>query len=84
LHYTKVRKEDLEPIIDKILKKTTGWRGKLLNHVAKLGLVRSLLASRPLYLLRVIKFPKWAITLIPIGVGVTEKRIWGFGHSQSS
>jgi hypothetical protein len=35
-----------------------------LNHAAKLELVRSVLASIPLYLLSVIKFPKWAITLI--------------------
>jgi hypothetical protein len=40
------------------------WRCRLLNHAAKLELVRSVLASIPLYLVSVIKFPKWAITLI--------------------
>jgi hypothetical protein len=64
LHYKKLRKEDLQPVIDKILKKAAGWRGRLLNHAAKLELVRSVLASIPLYILSVIKFPKWAITLI--------------------
>jgi hypothetical protein len=64
LHYKKLRKEDLQPVVDKILKKAGGWRGRLLNHAAKLELVRSVLASIPLYLLSVIKFPKWAITLI--------------------
>jgi hypothetical protein len=64
LHYKKLRKEDLQPVIDKILKKAAGWRGRLLNYAAKLELVRSVLASIPLYLLSVIKFPKWAITLI--------------------
>jgi hypothetical protein len=64
VHYNKLRKEDLQPIIYKNLKKFTGWRGRLLNHVVKLELVRSVLASIPLYLLSVIKFPKWAITLI--------------------
>jgi hypothetical protein len=58
LHYKKLRKEDLQPVIDKILKKVGGWRGRLLNHAAKLELVRSVLASIPLYLLSVIKFPK--------------------------
>jgi hypothetical protein len=64
LHYKKLRKEDLQPVIDKILKKAAGWRGRLLNHAAKLELVRSVLASIPLYLLSVIKFPKWALALI--------------------
>jgi hypothetical protein len=64
LHYKKLRKEDLQPVIDKILKKAGGWRGRLLNHAAKLELLRSVLASIPLYLLSVIKFPKWALALI--------------------
>jgi hypothetical protein len=64
LHYKKLRKEDLQPVIDKLLKKAAGWRGRLLNHAAKLELVRSVLASIPLYLLSVIKFPKWALALI--------------------
>jgi hypothetical protein len=51
-------------VVDKILKKAASWRGKLLNHAAKLELVRSVLASIPLYFLSVIKFPKWDITLI--------------------
>ena len=35
-----------------------------MSHAAKLELVRSVLASIPTYLLSVIKFPKWAISLI--------------------
>jgi hypothetical protein len=64
LHFSKLRKKDLLPIVDKLIKKAAGWRGRLLNHAAKLELVRSVLASIPLHLLSVIKFPKWAITLI--------------------
>jgi hypothetical protein len=64
LHHSKLRKEDIQPIVDKILKKAVGCRGKLLNHAAKLEMVRSVLASIPSYLLSVIKFPKWAIALI--------------------
>jgi hypothetical protein len=64
LHHSKLRREDIQPVVDKILRKAAGWREKLLNRVAKLELVRSVLASIPLYLLSVIKFPKWAITLI--------------------
>ena len=54
LHHKKLRKEDLQPIVDKLLKKAAGWRGKLLSHAAKLKLVRSVLASIPIYLLSVI------------------------------
>ena len=35
-----------------------------MSHAAKLELVRNVLASIPIYLLSVIKFPKWAIALI--------------------
>jgi hypothetical protein len=58
LHHSKLRREDIQPVVDKILKTTIGWRGKLLNHAAKLELVRSVLASIHVYLLSVIKFPK--------------------------
>jgi hypothetical protein len=51
-------------VIDEILKKAARWRGRLLNQPAKLELVRSVLASIPLYLLSVTKFPKWALALI--------------------
>jgi hypothetical protein len=54
----------MQPIVDKIMKKAEGWRGKLFNHAAKLELVRSVLASITLYLVSVIKFPKWAISPI--------------------
>ena len=64
LHHRKLRKEDLQPLIDKLIKKAAGWRGRRMSHAAKLELVRSVLASIPTYLLSVIKFPKWAISLI--------------------
>jgi hypothetical protein len=27
LHFSKLRKEDLQPIVDKLIKKVEGWRG---------------------------------------------------------
>jgi hypothetical protein len=51
-------------VIDKIIKKAGGWRGKLLPYKAKIILIRSILASIPNYLISIIKFPKWAISLI--------------------
>jgi hypothetical protein len=64
LHYGKLRKEDLQPLIDKIIKRIGGWRGRLLSYAARITLIRSCLASIPIYLLSAIKFPKWAIRAI--------------------
>ena len=54
----------MQPLVDKLTKKAAGWRSRLLSHAAKLELVRSVPSSIPIYLLSVIKFPKWAIALI--------------------
>jgi hypothetical protein len=41
LHHDKLRKEDIQPIIDKILKRIVGWRGKLLSNPARIILIKS-------------------------------------------
>ena len=61
LHFDKLIREDIQPLVDKIIKKIASWKGKLLSHAAILTLIRTCLASIPLYLLSFIKFPKWAI-----------------------
>jgi hypothetical protein len=64
LHYDKLRREDIQPLIDALLGRMTGWRGKLLSSAAKRELIRSILSSIPIYMLRFFKFPKWALKLI--------------------
>jgi hypothetical protein len=64
LHFGKLCKQDLQPLIDSIIKRIAGWRGRLLNHASRLVLISSCLASIPIYLLSVLKFPKWAVTAI--------------------
>lgn len=64
MHYSNLRKEDLQPVVDKIIKRIAGWRGRLLSYGGKLVLIRACLASIPIYLLSVIKFPKCAVRLI--------------------
>jgi hypothetical protein len=64
LHYTKLRREDIQPLIDKIGKRIAGWRGKLLTQAGRMVLIKTCLASIPVYLLTFIKFPRWAINLI--------------------
>ena len=64
LHYDKLRREDIQPLLDKIIKRIAGWRGKLLSYRGRLILIQACLASIPVYLLSFFKFPKWAVNLI--------------------
>jgi hypothetical protein len=64
LHYDKLRREDIQPLVDSILKRVASWRRKLLSHAAKVTLIQSCVASVPVYLLSFIKFPKWAIKIL--------------------
>jgi hypothetical protein len=61
LHFTKLTREDIQPVVDKLVKRIEGWKGRLLSSAGKLTLLNSCLTSIPIYLLSVIKFPKWAI-----------------------
>lgn len=44
LHYDKLRREDIQPLVDKILKRMAGWRGKLLSYAGIILLIRDLLS----------------------------------------
>jgi hypothetical protein len=64
-----LRREDLQPVIDKIVKRIAGWKDMLLSYAGRLTLLKSYLASIPIYLLFVIKFPRWAIDMINTHMG---------------
>jgi hypothetical protein len=64
LHFEKLKKEDLQPILDKLIKRIAGWRRRLLGYSSRLVLIKTCLASIPTYLLSFFKFPKWSIKLI--------------------
>jgi hypothetical protein len=49
LDYDRLRREDLQPLIENILKRITGWRGKLISSAAKRILIQAYLASISLY-----------------------------------
>jgi hypothetical protein len=51
LHYNKLRREDLQPLIDKIIKRIAGWRGKLLSQAGRMILIKTCIASIPIYLI---------------------------------
>jgi hypothetical protein len=64
LHHEKLKREDIQPVVDRIITRIPGWKGKLLSYSARLTLLKACLASIPIYLKSVIKFPKWAIGII--------------------
>jgi hypothetical protein len=64
LHYHKLRREDLQLLIDKIIKWIAGWREKLLSHAGRLILIKTCIASIPTYLMPFFKFPRWVVDLI--------------------
>jgi hypothetical protein len=58
------RREDLQPLVEKIIKRIADWRGKLLTQGRRLVLIKTCLVSIRIYLLSFFKFHKWAIELI--------------------
>jgi hypothetical protein len=64
LHFEKLKRKDLQHLIDSLLKRMTGWRGKLLSLEARGLLIQTVLASIPIYMLTFFKFSKWALKLI--------------------
>ena len=57
LHFDKLRREDIQPLVDKMLQRIAGWRGDLLSYSAKLVLAGACLASIPIYLLSFYQIP---------------------------
>jgi hypothetical protein len=51
-------------LIDKVVARLLKWRGKLLNDVACLVLLNSVLSAIPIYMLTIFQLRKWAIKRI--------------------
>jgi hypothetical protein len=64
LHYEKLRREDIQPIVDTVINRIPGWKGRLISYGARLVLLKACLASIPIYLMSLIRFFKWAIEAI--------------------
>jgi len=41
-----------------VIRRIAGWKGRLLSYVGRLALLKACLASTPIYLLSIIKFPR--------------------------
>jgi hypothetical protein len=50
LHYDKLKREDLQPLVDKVINRILGWRGKLMSYSARLTLLKVCLANIPIYI----------------------------------
>jgi hypothetical protein len=61
LHYEKLKKEDIQPVVDEVMGRIPGWRGKLLSYSVRLTLLKACLASILIYLMSIIGFPKRVI-----------------------
>jgi hypothetical protein len=61
LHFDKLARQDLQPLVDKILKRIARWRGQLLSVASRALLIKTCLSSIPVYLPSFLKVPKWAI-----------------------
>lgn len=68
LHYQKLKREDLQPLVDKILKKIAGWRGKLLSNAGRIVLIKTCLASVHVYLMSFFK-PDVLLRVPQVGPG---------------
>ena len=64
LHHSNLQREHIQLVVDKVIKRIAGWKGRLLSYGGRLTLLNSCLASIPIYLMSIIKFPKWDIKLI--------------------
>lgn len=50
LHHSKLLKEDLQHVVDKIMNRANGWKGKIISHGGNLVLPKTCLSSIPTYL----------------------------------
>jgi hypothetical protein len=64
LHYNKLRREDLQTLVDQIIKRIVRWRGRHLTQEGRLILIKTCLASISVYLLSFFKFSTWVTDLI--------------------
>jgi len=61
LHIRKLRKIEVQPLLDKIGARLPGWKGKLLSALGRETLVKTVLSSQPIYHMTVFPEQKWLI-----------------------
>jgi hypothetical protein len=64
LHHEKSKRDDIQTVVDTAINRIQGWRGRLMSYSARLTLLKACMAIIPIYLMHVIRFPKWTIEAI--------------------
>lgn len=60
----RIRKEHIQPVVDKVRKRVPTWKVGLLHKSGRLSLVKSTMVAIPIYPLISLKLPQWAIQAI--------------------
>lgn len=61
LHVRKLRKIEVQPLIDKIGARLPGWKGRFLSSAGRETLVKTVLSSQPIYHMTAFFVQKWLI-----------------------
>ena len=64
LHTRKLRRVDVQPLVDKVAKRLPAWKGKYLNRAGRLTVLNMVLSSIPTYFLTAFQPQKWMIKQI--------------------
>ena len=59
LHTRKLRRVDIQPLVDKVAARLPAWKGKFLNKAGRLTVLKAVLSSIPTYFLTVFQPQKW-------------------------
>jgi mannosylglycoprotein endo-beta-mannosidase len=64
LHTRKLRRVDVQPLVDKVAARLLAWKGKCLNRAGRLTVLNAVLSTIPTYFLTVFQPQKWMIKQI--------------------
>jgi hypothetical protein len=82
----KLRKIDVQPLIDKIGARLPGWKGRFLSTARRETLVKTVLSAQPIYHLTAFPEQKWLIKRIDrlrrsfLWRGETPDKVYGVTH----
>jgi hypothetical protein len=86
LHIRRLRKIDVQPLLDKIGARISGWKGRFLTTAGRETLVKSVLSAQPIYHMTAFPELKWLVKKIDrlrrsfLWRGETPDKVYG-GHS---
>jgi hypothetical protein len=64
LSFRRLRKIDIQPLIDKIAARLAHWKGRLMSRAGQLTLLRAILSALPVFIMTAHPLSAWAIAQI--------------------